>query len=64
MIKLSVAKYWFSYGYLDGHAGMTEAPPITIPTEYDHFYIRGYSCGKSFKKRHNFTNAAKRVLCS
>mgnify|MGYP006292186725 CR=1 FL=1 len=64
MVKLSDAKYWFAYGYLDGYEGKECAPIISIPEFCRGFYERGYSCGTSFERRHNLTEAAKRVLCS
>jgi hypothetical protein len=63
-MKLSVAKYWFSLGYLDGYDGKPVAPPITIPANCWEFYERGHDRGESWNRIHNYTEAAKRVLCS
>lgn len=64
MFKLSDAKYWFAYGYLDAYEGKACAPIITIPRRFVRFYERGYVRGESFDRRHNLTQAAKKVMCS
>jgi hypothetical protein len=64
MVKLSLAKYWFCFGYLDAWSGMSPAAPITIPANCREFYERGHKVGSSFAKKDNLTEAAKRVLCS
>ncbi len=46
MVKLSVAKYWFSMGHLDQYDGKEYAPLVTIPRDCEQFYNRGYFTGK------------------